>query len=750
MKMRRPNLRLHHQGLELFEPRVLFAAPTFATLPAVTLLGGAPLQVPIDGSDADGDTLTYTVSTNAPQITATLSPTTNRSLKISVAHTSSGASDPAFTGDLVLNLFEDRAPKTTARIIQLAQSGFYNNLIFHRVIPDFVIQAGDPLGNGTGGSGTQFDDEFNPNLQFTGPGLLAMAKSYDDTNDSQFFINEGTQRNLDFNHTIFGQLVEGDAIREKISNVPRDANDKPLGAVKMTAVSVFNDTQNRVLTLSVPPGLSGAATVTVTVNDGHGGSYQQTFNVTVGSDTFNDPPILGPVANVSTRANTPVNLQLTSTDVEGTAPAYLNWAGLYNNFQPTGQPVRLLPPDNQPPDSSNRDIDVAVDFNTGLTTMTPKNNVAGVFPIYLGVAQDLGAFDSQIVPLFVSPAAPSSIDLLSASDTGVSDTDNITRLNNASAGTKLSFQINGVNAGAVVQLFDGPTLLGQATVASGATSVVITTSGSTALANGQHNLTATQTLSNLAWAVGNQSGTVTLASLAASQAITIDTTAPTSTAPATFSSLTTAQTIGYTFSENLGGSVIPSDLTVMNLTTNTAIPVAAMAVNYTAGNNKPSITFPGYPNGLPDGNYHVTLTAGGVTDVAGNAVASLPVLDFFVLAGDANHDRKVDFSDLAIMAQNYNSSGKTFDKGDFNYDGSVDFLDLALLAQRYNTSLAAPAAPVVEAAPVIASAVAMAPTVVDDKSKHEKPIFSTISVVKPVAPKPQPKPPVRPPHRQPS
>src|SRR5260221_14672636 len=80
--------------LELFEPRVLFAAPTFATLPAVTLLGGAPLQIPINGSDADGDTLTYTVSTSAPQITATFSPAANRSLKISVAHTSSGASDP--------------------------------------------------------------------------------------------------------------------------------------------------------------------------------------------------------------------------------------------------------------------------------------------------------------------------------------------------------------------------------------------------------------------------------------------------------------------------------------------------------------------------------------------------------------------------------------------------------------------------------------------------------------------------------
>src|SRR3954452_14014509 len=100
MKMRRPNLRLHQQGLELFEQRVLFAAPTFATLPAVTLLGGAPLQIPINGSDADGDTMTYTVTTSTPQVTATFAPTTSRSLKISVAHTSSGASDPAFTGDM--------------------------------------------------------------------------------------------------------------------------------------------------------------------------------------------------------------------------------------------------------------------------------------------------------------------------------------------------------------------------------------------------------------------------------------------------------------------------------------------------------------------------------------------------------------------------------------------------------------------------------------------------------------------------
>jgi hypothetical protein len=237
--------------------------------------------------------------------------------------------------------------------------------------------------------------------------------------------------------------------------------------------------------------------------------------------------VLGPVADVGTRANTPVSFQLTSSDVEGTAPAYLNWAGLYNNFAPTGHPVRLLPPDNQPPSSPTRDVDVVVDFNTGFTTVTPKNNVVGVFPIYLGVAQDLGAFDSQVVPLFVAPGAPTSIVLLSGSDTGVSHSDGVTRLNNSGAGSRLQFLVSGVLPGAVVKMFDGATLLGQATVPAGASSVVVTTSGAATLANGAHNLTATQTLANYAWVVGNRSGTTDLASVAsAAIGVTVDAAAP--------------------------------------------------------------------------------------------------------------------------------------------------------------------------------------------------------------------------------
>src|SRR5205807_158028 len=109
-----------------------------------------------------------------------------RSLKLNVSGVDSN--NVAFNGDLVFRLFESDEPATTARIIQLVNSGFYNNLTFHRVIPGFVAQGGDPSGNGTGGSGTKFNDEFKTDLTFTSNGLLAMANSGDDTNDSQFFI----------------------------------------------------------------------------------------------------------------------------------------------------------------------------------------------------------------------------------------------------------------------------------------------------------------------------------------------------------------------------------------------------------------------------------------------------------------------------------------------------------------------------------------------------------------------------------
>jgi cyclophilin family peptidyl-prolyl cis-trans isomerase len=720
--------------LQELEPRTLFANPTLAVLPNVTLLSGAPLQIPLDGSDADvADALTFSATSTNANITPTISPSTNRSLKISVSHTSSGTSDAAFTGDMILKLFEDKAPNTTSKIIKLAQSGFYNNLIFHRVINNFVIQGGDPLGNGTGGSGTNIDDEFDPSLQFTGTAQLAMAKSYDDTDDSQFFITEGPQRHLDFNHTIFGQLIEGEAIRDKISNVPTDANGKPLGAVTMTAVTVIPDIQNGVLSLSVPNNItSGTATITVTAKDPANNQVQRTFTVTIAPDTQNDPPILGPVPDVVTRANTPTTVQLTATDVDtpGTTK-FLNWVGLYNNFNGS-QAVRLLPPDNLPPSAPDRDIDVVVDFNTGLTTITPKHSVAGVFPLYVGAAEDLSAFDSQIVPMFISPAAPTSIDLIDASDTGVSSSDNITRLNNASAATKLQFLVSGVIAGASVSVFDGNSVIGAATVPAGQTSVTVTTNGAFSLSNGQHNISAQQKLLNLAWTVGNRSGTSTLTSLnSTALPITVDNVAPTSTASPVFNWSGPVQNIVYAFSENVAPSLVPADVTINGVT------AAQMAFAYNSGNNQATLTFPGFPNGLPDGNYTATLTGGNVTDIAGNPLTTSPSVSFFSLAGDANHNRTVEFSDLVTLAQNYNATGKGFAQGNFNYDaaGNVDFSDLVILAQRYNVTLAAPTpAPPVISEPQPGTAPVLASTAPQDR-RSNKSLFSTAPVSQPTSPR---------------
>ncbi|HEY7116210.1 MAG TPA: peptidylprolyl isomerase [Tepidisphaeraceae bacterium] len=702
------------------EPRTLFAAPTLAALPNVTVLAGAPLQIPLDGADVDGDALTFSVTSNNGNVTGRISSANDRSLKISVSHASSGASDPAFTGDMVLKLLEERAPKTTARIIQLAQSGFYNNLTFHRIINNFVIQGGDPRGDGTGGSGVEFDDEFDPGLQFTGSGQLAMAKSADDTDDSQFFITEGPQRHLDFQHTIFGQLVEGESVRDKASNVATDSNTgAPLKPVVMTAVSVIADKQNAVLSLSVPNNVtSGTATITVTARDPGGAQVQRTFTVTIGPDTTNDSPYLTSYpTQLTTQANTPVSFQLTANDVEGDAPTFLDWYGIYVNFvqnhQPGAEQGQVVPP--EPTGEPN--VPIVLDSSTGAATISPKNNVAGVYPIYVGVAQTLAGFDSQIFPLFVNPAAPTSIDLLDASDTGASTTDNLTRLNNASASSKLQFQVNGVLSGAVVKLFDGATLLGQATVPTGQTSVVITTSGTAALADGLHNLSATQTLANVNWTAGNRSGTANLLSVAsAALALTVDATSPTILLAPPFNPLVAPHQLVFRFSEDVSASLSAGDVALLNTTTNTpyeSIAPLPMGAAFSYG-------FPFDVTGgvLPDGNYHATLAAGNVTDRAGNPLAAGATADFFVLAGDANHDRHVDFNDLVALAQNYNTTdGRTFDQGDFNYDGNVDFNDLVILAQRYNTTLPAPvAAPVPAATPV--------------KPEPAKPIFSVISLAK--------------------
>ncbi len=140
-------------------------------------------------------------------------------------------------GTIEIELFPDDAPKTVANFTKLAGDGFYDGLIFHRVIPDFMIQGGCPEGIGTGGPGYQFEDEFNDHKVVKG--ALAMANSGPNTNGSQFFIvtAEATPW-LDGKHTVFGQVTAGQDVVDRISLVERDGRDRPTTPVTIERVEL--------------------------------------------------------------------------------------------------------------------------------------------------------------------------------------------------------------------------------------------------------------------------------------------------------------------------------------------------------------------------------------------------------------------------------------------------------------------------------------------------------------------------------
>src|ERR1700693_6513513 len=156
-------------------------------------------------------------------------------------------------GDIVIKLMEKEAPKTVANFVGLAEGTkeftnektgkkekrpFYDGLIFHRVIPDFMIQGGCPHGSGMGGPGYKFADEFHPSLKHSKAGKLSMANSGPNTNGSQFFITVAATSWLDNKHTIFGEVVEGEDGAVKISKTPLDSSDRPRTPVVLERVRI--------------------------------------------------------------------------------------------------------------------------------------------------------------------------------------------------------------------------------------------------------------------------------------------------------------------------------------------------------------------------------------------------------------------------------------------------------------------------------------------------------------------------------
>ncbi|OJT08715.1 Peptidyl-prolyl cis-trans isomerase-like 1 [Trametes pubescens] len=132
-------------------------------------------------------------------------------------------------GDIQLELYWDHAPRTCKNFAELAKRGYYNGVVFHRIIADFMIQTGDPTGTGRGGTSIyeqKFEDEIHPELRFTGAGILAMANSGPNTNGSQFFITLGPTPYLDNKHTIFGRVSAGMRVVQRLGAVGTDAQDR--------------------------------------------------------------------------------------------------------------------------------------------------------------------------------------------------------------------------------------------------------------------------------------------------------------------------------------------------------------------------------------------------------------------------------------------------------------------------------------------------------------------------------------------
>ncbi|KAK9723573.1 hypothetical protein RND81_05G009000 [Saponaria officinalis] len=144
-------------------------------------------------------------------------------------------------GPFTIELYHKHAPRTCRNFLELARKNYYDDVVFHRIIKDFIIQGGDPTGTGRGGKsiyGKHFDDEIDPRLKHTGAGILSMANAGPNTNGSQFFITLSPTPSLDGKHTIFGRVCRGMEIVKRLGSVQTDNTDRPIHEVKILRTTV--------------------------------------------------------------------------------------------------------------------------------------------------------------------------------------------------------------------------------------------------------------------------------------------------------------------------------------------------------------------------------------------------------------------------------------------------------------------------------------------------------------------------------
>lgn len=339
---------LHGNTAPVLDP--LLPAPPAVPVVKPEIACGKVLLFPVTALDADGDPLTYKVKSSNPKIFARVK-TGNPFLKLAVSYAGDGETAPPFSGDLFFQLFRDWSPTTAEFLGGFAQAGFYDGKIFHRIADlmkdndpgttetSFIVQGGDPAGNGSGGPPFRYENEFHPGAIFTGRGQLALANSgyrtnatfennqlvqgdWTATNGSQFFITDGQPRFLDFKHTIAGQLTRGWEVFDKMVDVPRHPasadptkpEDKPRVPLTITAASIAANNHDAVLVLSAAG--VGSATITVTVEDGKGGRAESSFRVTAVDDEWNTRAFLVPPGNAVAPKEQPFRVGATAIDLE--------------------------------------------------------------------------------------------------------------------------------------------------------------------------------------------------------------------------------------------------------------------------------------------------------------------------------------------------------------------------------------------------------------------------------------------------
>ena len=315
----------------------LLAAPVIDPIPSAKIPAGKSLIIPITASSPSGRPLKFTATSSTNRIVVEVK-TNNPFWKFTVVQVAPSNAPGAFqtpfrggvvtvtnVGDMLFMLFKEVAPRTVDVFSGLTSSGFYNsNTIFHRIVPGFVIQGGDPQTNGTGGPVFRYDDEFNTNALFSGHGQLALANSGKDTDGSQFFVTYGPQRFLDLGYTLFGQLLRGFNVLTNVINTPANGASRPLADVIITRASLVPDATDTVLRLSGTNRVNVSGTIKVIADDGAGGRTTNSFTATTVTNTQNEPPILRavPITNKFCPLNGRLTNFIAAFDMETDAKFY--------------------------------------------------------------------------------------------------------------------------------------------------------------------------------------------------------------------------------------------------------------------------------------------------------------------------------------------------------------------------------------------------------------------------------------------